>query len=81
MSLRIAAVAVAVISSAAASAQAPPAATPAVVAKIKDACATDLQKLCADTGQDKGKRRACLDSHKAELSPPCTAAREARAKP
>lgn len=37
------------------------------------ACATDLQKFCAGLERGKGKKRACLESHAAELSGGCKA--------
>lgn len=35
------------------------------------ACADDLNKFCADIEKGKGKKRACLDAHAAELSDTC----------
>jgi hypothetical protein len=47
------------------------------------ACAAELQKFCATIEKGKGLRRACLESHAAELSEGCKtnlAERAARAK-
>jgi hypothetical protein len=44
-------------------------------AKMRAACASDLQKFCADVERGKGARQACLRSHRKELSPECTSAR------
>jgi hypothetical protein len=57
-----------------------PAAAPAVP-KMKDACGTDLTSFCPD--QKGAEARKCLRTHRAELSPSCTAyfkARRAAAK-
>ncbi len=35
------------------------------------ACATELQKFCADIEKGKGKKRACLEQHTADLSDGC----------
>lgn len=35
------------------------------------ACATELQKLCANTERARGAKRACLESHASELSAGC----------
>jgi hypothetical protein len=48
--------------------------------KMKGACLADVQKFCADAPKGKGQIRACLDSHQAELSDACKAARAARSK-
>jgi hypothetical protein len=34
----------------------------------------DVQKFCADTPKGKGRVRACLDAHQAEVSDTCKAA-------
>jgi hypothetical protein len=43
--------------------------------QAKGACSADVQKFCADAPKGKGQVRACLDSHQAELSDACKAAR------
>ena len=54
--------------------------------KFRAACAADVAKHCGDVERVKGERgkvRACLDTHKASLSTECSAAlaeREAAAK-
>jgi hypothetical protein len=47
---------------------------------MRSACSADVQKFCADASKGKGEVRACLDSHQAELSDDCKAARAARSK-
>jgi hypothetical protein len=42
--------------------------------KMRAACAADIQKFCADAERGKSAR-ACLQSHRAELSPECASAR------
>jgi len=44
-------------------------------AKMRAACATDVQKFCADVERGKGGLRECLRSHRAELSSECLSAR------
>lgn len=66
-----------------------PAATPApavqslpadgAIGKFRQACAADVQKFCATAEKGRGKMRACLDSHAADLSAPCQTARAERA--
>jgi hypothetical protein len=48
-------------------------------AKFRAACASDVQKFCADIERAKGAMRACLTTHEAKLSETCKAAREERA--
>jgi hypothetical protein len=45
-------------------------------AKMRAACAADLQKFCADVERGKGARRKCLRSHRTEISPECKSARQ-----
>lgn len=47
--------------------------------KMRQACATDVQKFCANVEKGKGKMRACLDQHDKDLSATCKEARAARA--
>ena len=64
-------------------AAAPPAATAAPADATPDAearrgqrwaaCATEVQKFCTGIEKGKGKMRACLDGHTAELSDGCKA--------
>jgi hypothetical protein len=44
-------------------------------AKMRAACATDLQKFCADVERGGGARRKCLRSHQTEISSECKSAR------
>jgi hypothetical protein len=44
-------------------------------AKMRTACATDVQKLCANVERGKGAVVGCLRTHGSELSPECTSAR------
>lgn len=37
------------------------------------ACTAEIQKLCANIEHGKGKMRACLEGHAADLSEPCKA--------
>lgn len=37
------------------------------------ACSSEIQKFCADIESGKGKKRACLEAHTAELSDGCKA--------
>ena len=48
-------------------------------AKVRAACAADVQKFCANVERGKGAMRACLEEHQANLSAECTAARAERA--
>lgn len=48
-------------------------------AKVRAACAADVQKFCANIERGKGATRACLDEHAKSLSAECTAARAERA--
>ncbi len=48
-------------------------------AKVRAACAADLQKFCANVERGKGAMRACLEEHQTNLSAECTAARAERA--
>ena len=48
-------------------------------AKIRVACATDVQTFCATAPKGKGMMRACLDTHAADLSASCKSARAERA--
>ena len=48
-------------------------------AKVRAACAVDVEKFCAGVERGTGGMRACLQAHAAELSAPCQAARAARA--
>jgi len=47
--------------------------------KVREACAADVQKFCANVERAKGAMRSCLKAHESELSPGCKAAREERA--
>ena len=61
---------------------APPAPSPEVTearAKVRAACAEDVQKFCANIERVKGARRACLDEHQQDLSAACSTARAERA--
>jgi len=57
----------------------PPKATPEMREKMRTACATDVQKFCANIERAKGAMRGCLEAHDAELSAGCKAARAERA--
>jgi hypothetical protein len=48
-------------------------------AKIRTACAADIQRLCANIERAKGAMRTCLDQNQATLSTECTSARAERA--
>lgn len=48
-------------------------------AKMRAACAGDIQKFCAGIERGKGLMRACLETHQKDLSPDCQAARAERA--
>jgi hypothetical protein len=41
---------------------------------MRAACAADIQKFCANAERGKSSR-ACLRTHRAELSPECASAR------
>jgi hypothetical protein len=56
-----------------------PKATPEARAKMRDACAADVQKFCADVERGKGAMRTCLEAHQTQLSDGCKAARAERA--
>jgi cysteine rich repeat protein len=47
--------------------------------KVREACATDVQKFCANIERAKGAMRSCLEAHDAQLSAGCKAARTERA--
>jgi hypothetical protein len=44
-------------------------------AKMRTACASDLQKFCAGVERGNGALRECLRSHRPELSSECLSAR------
>lgn len=48
-------------------------------AKVRAACADDVQKFCANIEKGKGATRTCLEQHAKELTPACTTARAERA--
>jgi hypothetical protein len=48
-------------------------------AKVRAACAADVQKLCGNVEGVKGARRECLKANEAKLSEGCKAARAERA--
>ncbi len=66
---------------AAALAQATPASPEreAARAKVRAACADDMQKFCANIEKGKGATRACFEQHAKDLSPACSTARAERA--
>lgn len=47
-------------------------------AKVRAACAADVQKFCAGIERGKGAMRACLEEHATSLSTECSAARAER---
>ena len=47
--------------------------------KVREACAADVQKFCANIERAKGAMRRCLEAHDQQLSQGCKAARAARA--
>jgi hypothetical protein len=47
-------------------------------AKVRAACAGDVQKFCANIERARGAMRTCLQSHDAQLSAACKAARAER---
>jgi hypothetical protein len=58
---------------------APQSAAPEAREKVRAACATDVQKFCANIERAKGAMRSCLESHEIQLSDGCKAARAERA--
>jgi hypothetical protein len=48
-------------------------------AKVRTACAEDVQRFCANIERGKGATRACLDQHQKNLSAACSTARAERA--
>lgn len=57
-----------------ATAQPPPAKAPTAktsMAKARNACRLDIQKLCKEVEAGKGRIYACLLQHAAQVSPPC----------
>ena len=58
---------------------APQTAAPEAREKARAACATDVQKFCANIERAKGAMRGCLEAHDAQLSDGCKAARTERA--
>jgi hypothetical protein len=48
-------------------------------AKLRAACAADVQKFCANIERGKGAMRSCLQAHETQLSEGCKAARAERA--
>jgi len=57
---------------------APQAQVPEARAKVREACAADAQKFCANIERAKGAMRSCLQAHEAQLSETCRAARSER---
>jgi hypothetical protein len=57
----------------------PQAAAPEAREKMREACAADVQKFCANIERAKGAMRTCLEAHDAQLSTGCKAARAERA--
>jgi Skp family chaperone for outer membrane proteins len=47
--------------------------------KVRAACASDVQKFCANIERAKGAMRACLEANQSQLSQDCRSAREERA--
>jgi hypothetical protein len=47
-------------------------------AKVREACAADAQRFCANVERGKGAMRTCLQAHETQLSEGCRAARSAR---
>lgn len=43
--------------------------------KVREACAADVQKFCANIERAKGAMRGCLQAHEKDLSDSCRAAR------
>ena len=57
-----------------------PEATSQAREKVRTACATDIQKFCANVERGKGGgMRSCLETHERDLSNGCKAARAERA--
>jgi hypothetical protein len=56
-----------------------PKATPEEREKMRAACATDVQKFCANIERAKGAMRTCLEAHQTQLSDSCRDARAERA--
>ena len=54
-------------------------AAPEAREKVRAACATDVQKFCANIERAKGAMRGCLEAHETQLSDSCKAARVERA--
>jgi hypothetical protein len=54
-------------------------AAPEAREKVRAACATDVQKLCANVERAKGAMRSCLEAHETQVSDGCKAARAERA--
>ena len=48
-------------------------------AKVRTACAADIQKFCANIERAKGAMRACLEQNQTSLTTECNAARAERA--
>jgi hypothetical protein len=61
-------------------AQSPSAQTPVseARAKVREACAGDVQKYCANVERGKGAVRDCLQAHETQLSDGCRTARTER---
>jgi hypothetical protein len=55
-----------------------PQAVPEARAKVREACAADVQRYCANIERAKGAMRSCLQAHEAQLSEGCRAARSER---
>lgn len=47
--------------------------------KVRTACATDIQRFCANIERTKGAMRGCLEQYQTGLSQECNAARAERA--
>ena len=58
---------------------APQTAAPEAREKVRAACATDVEKFCANVERAKGAMRGCLETHETQLSDGCKAARVERA--
>lgn len=74
------AVALALLSVSTFGALAQDAATPAPTGKRFAACATEVQKFCANVEKGKGLMRKCLEEHTSELSDGCKTAMAEHAK-